>query len=88
MDYAESSMDCRWITLNRQWIVDGLRICGFRDVFNAAATAKASEYARFYKCDLQVQTPEDPRNWNSNDPVRAGNPRDEADLQDKARQFH
>ncbi len=47
----------------------------------------ASEYARFYKCDLQVQTPEDPRNWNSNDPVRVGNPRDEADLQDKARQF-
>jgi hypothetical protein len=46
-----------------------------------------SEYARFYKCDLQVQTPEDPRNWDADDPVRVGNPRDEADLQDKARQF-
>ena len=47
----------------------------------------ASEYARFYKCDLQVQTPEDSRNWDANDPVRVGNPRDETDLQDKARQF-
>ncbi len=47
----------------------------------------ASEYARFYKCDLQVQTPEDPRNWDANDPIRVGNPRNEADLQDKARQF-
>jgi energy-coupling factor transporter ATP-binding protein EcfA2 len=47
----------------------------------------ASEYARFYKCDLQVQTPEDSRNWDANDPIRVGNPRNEADLQDKARQF-
>ena len=47
----------------------------------------ASDYARFYNCDLQVQTPEDPRNWDANDPVRVGNPRNEADLQDKAREF-
>ena len=45
------------------------------------------DYARFYKCDLQVQTPEDPRNWDANDPIHVGNPRDEADLQEKARQF-
>jgi hypothetical protein len=50
-----------------------------------AKCSSSSEYARFYKCDLQVQTPEDPRNWDADDPVRVGNPRDEADLQDKAR---
>lgn len=46
-----------------------------------------SEYARFFKCDLQVQTPEDAQHWDSSDPVRIGNPRAEADLQEKARQF-
>ena len=43
-------------------------------------------YARFYKCDLQVHTPEDGRRWASQC-IRLSNPRSEADLQEKARQF-
>ena len=43
----------RWITLNRRWIVDGLRICGFRDVFNAAATANGFDQAQVNQ-DLKV----------------------------------
>lgn len=45
---------------------------------------------RWFKCDLQVQTPEDGRHWDSEDPLRlAGNPsqRDEQDLQEKARRY-
>ncbi len=43
----------RWIRLNRRWIVDGLRICGFRDVFNAAATANGFDQAQVNQ-DLKV----------------------------------
>lgn len=44
-------------------------------------------YARFFKVDLQVQTPEDGRNWDSADPIRLSDPRDTDDLRAKARQF-
>ena len=52
-------------------------------------TTLASGYrgARFYKCDLQVQTPEDGGHWAAGDPLRLPNPRPEQDLQEKARQF-
>ncbi|HWN45134.1 MAG TPA: hypothetical protein VNW71_23115, partial [Thermoanaerobaculia bacterium] len=42
---------------------------------------------RWFKCDLQVQTPEDGRHWNPEDPLRLGAPRPEQDLQEKARQY-
>ncbi len=49
---------------------------------------------RWFKCDLQVQTPEDSRNWQDKD-LRLGEPRrpavsgapDETGLQEKARHF-
>jgi ABC-type cobalamin/Fe3+-siderophores transport system ATPase subunit len=45
---------------------------------------------RWFKCDFQVQTPEDSRNWQDDD-LRLGNPRrppaDESGIQDKARRF-
>jgi hypothetical protein len=47
----------------------------------------SKHYARFYKCDLQVQTPGDARNWDRNDPIRLASPRTELDLQEKARLF-
>ncbi|MDY6908599.1 MAG: AAA family ATPase [Thermodesulfobacteriota bacterium] len=41
---------------------------------------------RWFKCDLHVHTPEDSRHWN--DPsLRISSPRDEKDLQAKARSF-
>lgn len=43
--------------------------------------------ARFYKCDLQCQTPEDGARWAAGDPIRLPNPRLEPDLQEKARQY-
>lgn len=43
----------RWITLNRRWIVDGLRICGFPDVFNAAPAANGFDQAQADQ-DLKV----------------------------------
>lgn len=49
---------------------------------------------RWFKCDLQIQTPEDSRHWNDED-LRLGNPRrplvngmpDESEIQEKARIF-
>ena len=49
---------------------------------------------RWFKCDLQVQTPEDSKNWQDED-LRLGEPRrpsvsgaaDEAGIQEKARRF-
>ena len=43
------------------------------------------EGARFWKSDLQVQTPEDGRRWQGDGSLQ--HPRTEADLQEKARQF-
>lgn len=42
---------------------------------------------RWFRCDLQVQTPEDGRHWDRDDPLRLPNPRDEQDLQEKARSY-
>jgi DNA repair ATPase RecN len=42
---------------------------------------------RWFKCDLQVQTPEDGRHWDRDDPLRLPNPRGEQDLQEKARSY-
>jgi ABC-type lipoprotein export system ATPase subunit len=42
---------------------------------------------RWFKCDLQVQTPEDGRHWDPEDPLRLPSPRDEQDLQEKARRY-
>ncbi len=50
---------------------------------------------RWFKCDLQVHTPEDGKNWDPDDLLRLPNPRrpkkdgkpDEADIQEKARHF-
>lgn len=45
------------------------------------------EGMRWFKCDLQVQTPEDARHWDPADPLRLSSPRNEEELQDKARQY-
>jgi len=50
---------------------------------------------RWFKCDLQVHTPEDSKHWDPSDPLRLPNPRrpkkeskpDESDIQEKARCF-
>jgi AAA domain len=42
---------------------------------------------RWFRCDLQVQTPEDGRHWHPDDPLRLPSPRTEADLQEKARAY-
>ena len=50
---------------------------------------------RWFKCDLQVHTPEDGKHWDPDDPLRLPNPRrpkkegkpDESDIQEKARCF-
>lgn len=41
---------------------------------------------RWFKCDLHVHTPEDSRHWNGSS-LRIPSPRDERDLQTKARSF-
>lgn len=43
-------------------------------------------YARFFKCDLHMHTPEDCKRWETTE-IRIRNPRDEADLQEKARVY-
>jgi len=43
--------------------------------------------ARFYKCDLQCQTPEYGGAWAPNDLIRIPSPRTQADLQEKARTY-
>lgn len=43
--------------------------------------------ARFFKCDLQCQTPEDGAHWAQGDALRLPNPRVEGDLQEKARRY-
>lgn len=43
--------------------------------------------ARFYKTDLQAQTPENGSSWMRDDPIRLPSPRTEADLQNKARAY-
>ena len=45
------------------------------------------EGMRWFKCDLQVQTPEDARHWDPADPLRLSSPRNVEELQDKARQY-
>lgn len=49
-------------------------------------TTTAFQGMRWFKCDLHVHTPEDSRHWT--DPtLRISSPRDEQDLQEKARSF-
>src|SRR5712692_5641731 len=43
--------------------------------------------ARFYKCDLQCQTPEYGGAWAPNDLIRIPSPRTQSDLQEKARTY-
>lgn len=42
---------------------------------------------RWLKCDLQVQTPEDGRHWDPEDSLKLATPRNEEDLQEKARRY-
>ncbi len=49
-------------------------------------TTTAYQGMRWFKCDLHVHTPEDSRHWNDTS-LRISSPRDEKDIQEKARHF-